>query len=316
MMIVTVRYRNWRGEVRLRRLTPVIIWFGSTEHHPEAQWLLRAYDEEDPARKVKDFTLLGMLEWRTPNVPNPIQDQPEPTPNTGRPIWELVREDAMQRYGVTCRHCGEGFRSHASATRFCSDRCLFLSNVTPVEPSSCWLWRGRRNEYARVERKSGSQVMATHFAYEMFWGPIEADAVIRHTCDEPGCVNPFHLVQGTPQQNSQDMVDSRRQAHGERHGSAKLTEDAVLQIRADEEATDAELAARYDVSRRTIRLVRTRQTWRLVDADMKERDRVGRERYGTPLQAGNGRDALVDAYQEALDLVVYLRQAIEERDRR
>lgn len=53
--------------------------------------------------------------------------------------------------------------------------------------------------------------------------------------------------------------------------------------------------------------------WDLVIADMHERDAVGRERYGTPLQPHNGRDALVDAYQEALDLVVYLRQAIEER---
>lgn len=54
--------------------------------------------------------------------------------------------------------------------------------------------------------------------------------------------------------------------------------------------------------------------WGLVMADMRERDAVGRARYGTPLQAFNGRDPLVDAYQEALDLVVYLRQAIEERD--
>jgi hypothetical protein len=53
--------------------------------------------------------------------------------------------------------------------------------------------------------------------------------------------------------------------------------------------------------------------WDLVIIDMHERDRVGRARYGTPLQTNNGRDALVDAYQEALDLVVYLRQAIEER---
>lgn len=52
--------------------------------------------------------------------------------------------------------------------------------------------------------------------------------------------------------------------------------------------------------------------WDLVIDDMKERDRVGRERYGTPLQPFNGRNALVDAYQEALDLVVYLRQRIEE----
>jgi predicted HAD superfamily Cof-like phosphohydrolase len=53
--------------------------------------------------------------------------------------------------------------------------------------------------------------------------------------------------------------------------------------------------------------------WALVVHDMHERDAVGRERYGTPLQAYNGRDPLVDSYQEALDQAVYLRQAIVER---
>ena len=52
----------------------------------------------------------------------------------------------------------------------------------------------------------------------------------------------------------------------------------------------------------------------LVIEDMKARKSLGIERYGTALQAHNGRDALMDAYQEALDLCVYLRQAIEERD--
>ena len=56
--------------------------------------------------------------------------------------------------------------------------------------------------------------------------------------------------------------------------------------------------------------------WDLVIADMKARDDFGRAKYGTPLQVNNGRDALVDAYQEALDLCVYLRQEIEERSSR
>jgi hypothetical protein len=55
------------------------------------------------------------------------------------------------------------------------------------------------------------------------------------------------------------------------------------------------------------------RVWDLVIADMRERDLIGTAKYGTPLQPFNGRDALVDAYQEALDLAVYLRQAIEER---
>ena len=54
--------------------------------------------------------------------------------------------------------------------------------------------------------------------------------------------------------------------------------------------------------------------WDLVIADMHERDMMGEKKHGTRLQPFNGRDVLVDAYQESLDLVVYLRQAIYERD--
>lgn len=56
--------------------------------------------------------------------------------------------------------------------------------------------------------------------------------------------------------------------------------------------------------------------WPLVIRDMADRDVFGRRKYSTPLQPHNGRDALLDAYQEALDLAVYLRQAIYERDGR
>lgn len=56
--------------------------------------------------------------------------------------------------------------------------------------------------------------------------------------------------------------------------------------------------------------------WPLVIMDMANRDQVGRARYGVPLQPHNGRDALRDAYEEALDLCAHLRQAIFERDGR
>lgn len=54
----------------------------------------------------------------------------------------------------------------------------------------------------------------------------------------------------------------------------------------------------------------------MVMADLETRTQVGIERYGTALQPFNGRDALRDAYEEALDLAIYLRQAIAERDAR
>lgn len=54
--------------------------------------------------------------------------------------------------------------------------------------------------------------------------------------------------------------------------------------------------------------------WSLIRDDMTLRDRMGAKKYGTRLQPHNGRDFLRDAYEEALDLVVYLRGAIFERD--
>lgn len=51
-----------------------------------------------------------------------------------------------------------------------------------------------------------------------------------------------------------------------------------------------------------------------VMEDLEARAEKGKARYGTYLKTHNGRDALVDAYQEALDLVMYLAQAIMERE--
>lgn len=52
----------------------------------------------------------------------------------------------------------------------------------------------------------------------------------------------------------------------------------------------------------------------LVLKDIKARLQLGIERYGIGLQANNGRDMLKDAYEEVLDLTIYLRGVLFERD--
>lgn len=51
-----------------------------------------------------------------------------------------------------------------------------------------------------------------------------------------------------------------------------------------------------------------------VLSDLVFRAEQGKKTYGTYLETENGRDSLVDAYEEALDLCMYLKQAILERD--
>ena len=51
----------------------------------------------------------------------------------------------------------------------------------------------------------------------------------------------------------------------------------------------------------------------MVARDIMARKDVGTERYGMPLIAQNGRDQLLDAYEESLDLAVYIRGEFERR---
>lgn len=56
---VKVLYKNWSGEIRERDLVPLKLWFGSTKWHPEPQYLLKCFDDEDG--ETKDFALLGFM---------------------------------------------------------------------------------------------------------------------------------------------------------------------------------------------------------------------------------------------------------------
>lgn len=52
---VVIGYTNWRGEYGEREIVPMRPWFGSTDWHPEAQWLLKAWDVEKDAER--DFAI-------------------------------------------------------------------------------------------------------------------------------------------------------------------------------------------------------------------------------------------------------------------
>jgi hypothetical protein len=56
--VVSLFYKNHRGEIALRSFVPKSVRFGSTEWHPEPQWLLLAWDADKRADRefaLKDF---------------------------------------------------------------------------------------------------------------------------------------------------------------------------------------------------------------------------------------------------------------------
>lgn len=73
------------------------------------------------------------------------------------------------------------------------------------DDSGCWFWCGRINPNGYgIFEIDYVQTLAHRYAYEFVHGPT--DLYVLHICDKPSCVNPDHLIEGTPKENTQDMM--------------------------------------------------------------------------------------------------------------
>lgn len=72
---VRITYTNWKSETSDRTIKPISLYFGSTEYHPEEQWLLDAYDYEK--QDFRQFAMKDIREWK-PIIPAPSAT-PQPT---------------------------------------------------------------------------------------------------------------------------------------------------------------------------------------------------------------------------------------------
>ncbi|GAG49732.1 unnamed protein product, partial [marine sediment metagenome] len=115
-------------------------------------------------------------------------------------------------------------------------------------PDECWEWLADKNGegYGRIQRL-GKPYRAHRVAWELANGPIPEGMYVLHHCDNPACVNPRHLWLGTHLDNARDRNSKGRQASGETHGQAKLTETEVLAIRKDKRSQRV-LGKLYSVS--------------------------------------------------------------------
>lgn len=113
-------------------------------------------------------------------------------------------------------------------------------------------------------RINGKSELLHRYVYEKMHGKIHGDAIVRHKCDNPNCVNIDHLELGTHQDNVNDRVERGRSAFGKGNGRSKLTEEDVVYIRTCEGVTVAELSRMFSVDRKAIRSVLQYKTWKHV----------------------------------------------------
>lgn len=136
-----------------------------------------------------------------------------------------------ERETPTCKPCGDGTPAHARG--LCGKHYARLVRLGTTDlarqqgtaatiaarlpvggPIECWEWLGARHPYGhgQIQDRATRRVVYVHrVVWEIANGRALAPGeVVRHSCDNPPCANPGHLLVGTQMQNMQDMIDRGR----------------------------------------------------------------------------------------------------------
>jgi hypothetical protein len=155
----------------------------------------------------------------------------------------------------------------------------FWSKVDRRGADECWLWLGGHTPAGypaiwRDTRNYGAHRIALEFALGR---ALDNGMQACHRCDNPGCVNPQHLFEGTVKENRRDMFNKGRQPQwtrppdellprGAKHWKARLTEASVREIRAMGAAhvSQRHIARLFGVDPSTVSKIVSGSEWRHV----------------------------------------------------
>lgn len=137
--------------------------------------------------------------------------------------------------------------------------------------SDCILWPGKsfdKDGYGdrgkKRARRDGLSRKAHRAVFQAVFGAIPTGRIVRHSCDNPACINPEHLLLGTQADNMRDAADRDRVHYGEGSPAAKLTVEQVMAIalRRSGGERGVDLAREFGVSPSTICDIHRGRCWR------------------------------------------------------
>lgn len=150
-------------------------------------------------------------------------------------------------------------------TRLTPSQIAYFWSRIDRSGDGCWNWTASLNReggYGRFQI-NGKQTLGHRLAYELTYGPIPANMIVCHKCDNRRCCRPDHLFLGTSRDNALDAVRKGRLPHT---AGILLTADEIREIVQAYEGGESQvsIASRYGVSRYSI--------WRVVSRHGRKHD--------------------------------------------
>ena len=120
--------------------------------------------------------------------------------------------------------------------------------------TECWPWLKAKvtDGYGTIALQSGIPLATHRVAYELNFGPIPANMVVRHTCNNASCVNPNHLTLGDHLDNVVDRILTSN--------FGKLHLQDVLNIRKDTRVQRI-IAKEYGISQSLVSRIKSGERW-------------------------------------------------------
>ena len=148
------------------------------------------------------------------------------------------------------------------------------------QETGCWRWGGKIKKarcgygqiviYCQDMNPKKRMFYAHRVAYAFFNGADPGELCVMHSCDNPACINPDHLVLGTHADNMSDMAKKGRSTAGELNPRSKLSRSTVEAVieKIVQGCSNVDIAEDLPVTHAQISNIRHGKAWRNLSESM------------------------------------------------